>query len=225
MHIEDIARVEIDWMQGYVNDPRIKIILKRGKKMAAWEDFRFDSSGNLFYSVLDNEVIFYSHDRNNHDGFGGRCFPLRMKDDWTPECAGWRDCIHCGFDPESHILTLCGPWKISEVSLSRIVGECVAVSAIDGDDRESVRNPNRFQRHKRRFGKNAYAGTFTATSVTLEFARLAVDTLAPSYEMWQVDYGCWTVKKRGLPPKNPRRHPDPVFVSNMSAEQSAAILF
>ena len=214
MRISDIAKVKVDWMEGYRNDPYLKFVLKADRKLAPCEVFRYRQSGNLFFAEHEGEVNFVVHDPGDHNGFGGRRFVLRMAEDWSPE--NWHDCSHnerdfgngsirkvsCFYDKETHSVTLTGPWSSGETVVSTRFKPCIYVSTLEGPSRETIRNPQLYRKMKKQ-GRE-YEGTYFATSYTLEFVQEVIAKLAPHLELYQGDYGWYPVIK-GEQPKNPRR--------------------
>lgn len=235
MNIKDIAKIKVNWMEGYVNDPRVTLVLKKDRKLSPSEDFRYRQYGNLFFAELDGEVRFMVHDKRNHNGFGFSRFTLHMADDW--DSSQWKPCsikgerdhgsmtnrdVSCSL--KGRVLTLTGPWSGNAVLVERLTGvKCISWATLEGPSRESVSNPRWYQKMKRRCGHN-YDGTALSTHYTLEFAREVIDTLAPHLELWEADYG-WTVKIRDMPPKNPRRLNTPIGDVKLSAEQSIAVYY
>lgn len=243
MNIRDIAKVKIDWMERYANDPRLEIVLKRDRKLIPWENFRFRQYGDLYFACMENEVRFVKHNARNHEGFGGARYVMRMEDSYRseagivwPHCTRQvfeydppNQCLHgknvtrvsCHYDSEANTVTLFGPWSSNESYASQVTGvECIHVSVLDGPSRLAISHPKDYNRMQRQ--GRAYDGTYFATAITLDFAREAVDTFAPHAEMWQGDYG-WTVKRRGMDPKNPRRLEGKPGHSDMAGEQLGAI--
>jgi hypothetical protein len=236
MKIQDIARVEVDWAEKYANDPSLKIILKRDRTISPWGNFRFRQKDRMFFAEFEGEVSFLYHNPGDHNGFGFRKFALRMEDGYDPAQAGWHDCdvkdrdhgcmmnrpVRCYYDAPTNTIHLTGPWSSNSTAMVQAFGvESMNVSILDGPSRETVRNPAQFERNRRR-GWN-YEGTFWSAHLTVDFAREVVDTLVPHLELYQGDCG-WTVKRRDMPPKNPRRHEKPAMWSaEMSGEQNAVL--
>jgi hypothetical protein len=232
MQINDIAKIEINWMEQFANDPHVTFVLKRDRAIAKREDFRYRQYGNLFVAEYQHEVDFCAHDKKDHAGYGGREFILHMADDWYPNrtelnsCTGfnWNDTKHrCSYHPDDHTMHIFGPWSSGPVAVQQLSGiACMDVATLEGNSRETIRNFKWHQKQKKQ-GRN-YTGTAFATNYTLDFVREAIDKLAPHVELWEGDYG-WTVKMRDMPPKNTRRRTKPIGHSLMSAEQSAAIFW
>ena len=233
MKISDIAKVKVDWMEQFGNDPQLRFILKAGCDLTPFKQFRFNQSGNLFYAVADCEVKFFRHDRRDHNGFGGSRYDLRMADDW--DASQWRDCqfdemlwmsggarrdVKCEIlhNDGERILSFAGLWSSSAPAAKKFIGDCVDVSVMPAKYRESLRDAAYLQRQKQKLGIRAYEGLYLASHLTLDFVKEAVDRLAPHLDLYEGDYG-WYPMMRDGEPKNPRKgvaymHP------NMSAEQN-----
>jgi hypothetical protein len=234
MKISDIQTVKADWMEGYGNDPQLKFVLKDGHDLTPWGNFRWHQHGNIFYAEHEGEVHFIAHSRSDHNGFGGAMYELHMADDWTP--ADWHDCdtvqsqwgsgggshsVKCWWDANMRILHIKGPWSSSSSSVNRFFGPCIEVSVLTPQYNNKLRSPKYYE-SMRKQGR-AWDGTYLATACTVEFARQAVDTLAPWLELYEGDYG-WYPKKRDEAPKNPRKGRAPsYFGMDLSREQSRVV--
>ncbi len=262
MKMENIARCEINWMEGWANDPHITFVLKRDRKLAPIELFRYRQFGNLFFAEYENEVRFVSHSSNDHNGFGGHIHSMQMHDGYDPsehgfrigkitlwektgggqfgwenvDSQGWVCCNSvqtqwgsgggshlacCWYDPILNTVHIKGPWSSGEVFVKKATGvSCISVATLEGPSRESIRNPEWYQRQRRK--GIAYTGTPFATSYRVDFVQEVVDRLAPHAELWQGDYG-WTVKLRGMEPKNPKRRGSPIGHAMLSGDQNMAV--
>jgi hypothetical protein len=216
--ISDIARVDVNWMEGCRNDPGLRFVLKRDRELTPSSEFRYKQSGNIFYAVHESEVRFVAHNRNDHNGFGFARFDLHMHDDW--DASQWKPCQQLDGKPlvqrdfgsmsyrevsctlEGRILHLTGPWSSGASVVSKIIGPVVDVSVLTGPNRETIRNPKWYHRNKRR--NRAYEGMHYAANLTLEFVQEAIDVHAPHLEMYEGDFGWYPVRK-GDQPKNPRK--------------------
>ena len=162
------------------------------------------------------EVRFVFHSPNDHAGFGGAHYAMKMRDDWTPRPLG---CSKCRI--EDRTVHLYGPWSSSASAVTRAIRPVVSASIMPGKYREAIRNPNYYHRMKRR--GRAYEGLFIGTAITLEFAREIIDRFAPHLDLYEGDFG-WVPMIRGGEPKNPRRNRKPSrFSEGMSDEQAMVI--
>lgn len=213
MKISDIARIEVNWWEGWANHPELQFILKRDSCLSPSEVFRYRQHGNLFYAEHDGEVRYYAHDRNNHNGFGFAKFTLHMHDDW--DASTWSNCkrterdhggmcsreVQCLLD--GRLVTLTGPWSSGSTAASRALGKPVVhCSALEGRYREAIVNSKWYQRNRRRGRK--YEGTPFSCDLTLEFVQEAIDIYAPHLWMYEGDYG-WYPLRKGDEPKKPRK--------------------
>jgi hypothetical protein len=234
MKISDIARIKVDWMERFGNDPHLEFILKRDAVLTPWEQFRFRQFRNLFVAEHEGEVRFVAHDRNDHNGFGGAVYNLHMADDW--DSTQFRPChrteprwnsgggsmeARCQFDSTTRILTLTGPWSGGASGVSRLFRPVVSLSVLEGRHRNAIRDPKWYHRARKR--GHAFDGTAYATACTLEFVQEALDVHAPHLELYEGDFG-WYVKRKGDAPKNPRRRTGPVGgIGMLSDEQMSAV--
>jgi hypothetical protein len=218
MKISDIKTVKVDWMKGYGNDPHLKFILKRDRKLTPWEQFRFVQHGRLFFAEYENEVRFVAHDPGNHSGFGGSAFVLRMADSWD-ECQWVSGCKPCKYDPQTRTVTLCGPWSSNATAMSRAFCPVASADTLEGPSRLTVSSP-RYYRQMQKIGRS-WDGTYSATHYTLDFVREVIDVHAPHLELYEGDYGWYPVRK-GEAPKNPRRN-TAARDSFLSGEQMAVV--
>lgn len=227
--LNKIAKVRVNWMEGYANDPQLVFVFKRDAELVPLEEFRYDQIKNTFYAVKDDEVQYYTHNRNDHNGFASRQFHLHMADSW--DASQWKDCCTVQYDYgaryerrayctlKGRILTLTGPWSSGASYISKLIGPVVHVSVLTGSNRETIRNPQRYHWAKRR--GRAYEGLHYAADFTLEAVQAAIDKYAPHLEMYEGDYGWYPVRK-GDTPKNPRRG-RVYFNSEVSDEQARII--
>ena len=234
MNVSDIAKVKVNWMERSSNDPHVTFVLKRDRQLAPREERRYQKFGDLFVSIHENEVDYLAHDRNDHNGFGGYVWRLRMVDgfngsDFKPckrtepqwGSGGGFHHAHCYYETDTNTCIIKGPWLGSPVSVERVTGiKCINIATLEGPSRNSVAHPKYF-RSMRKLGR-AWDGTAIGTTYTLDFAREVIDRLKPEIELWEGDYG-WTVKWRDMPPKNPRKRVQPVGDLTASADQCAAI--
>lgn len=231
MEISDIHRIEVEWMEGYGNNPALLFILKRDKKLTPPSEFRWRQKGDMFYAIHNGEVRYLRHDRNDHNGFGFARFNLHMDDSW--DSSTWKGCgrnepdfgsrtnrdVTCSLD--GRIVTLTGPWSSGASVVSAIIGPIVHASTLEGPSRETIRNPEWYHRMKRKNGR-AYRGTAFSSDYTLEFVQAAIDIHAPHLEMYEGDYGWYPVRK-GDAPKNPRKGRPRVASACLSDEQSMVV--
>lgn len=99
-----VRNIMVDWMEGYLNDPDIKVIVDRIPEI---EEMVFERRGTLYFAHEDGYVNFYSY---NHpgDGYGGRKFTLNMKDGtqsilkgpWSSNSASMNN---AGFPPSAEV--------------------------------------------------------------------------------------------------------------------------
>lgn len=68
--------VEIDWADGWANDPRINV---RSNRIPQAEEFLYERKDNYYFAKVDCVCLFIYYDRPG-SGFGGRTFHLTMKD-------------------------------------------------------------------------------------------------------------------------------------------------
>lgn len=240
MEVRNIKRIEVNWMEGWGNDPHLTFVLKRDCVLTPESEFRYRQYGRLFYAVHANEVRFVMHDPNDHNGFGGHRYDLRMAEDWDAtqfhgcqrtepqwDSGGGSMTAKCWQDTNEHgvrVVHLTGPWSSGASVVSKCIGQpVISVGTLTGPNRETVRNLEWYHRRKRQ--GRAYLGTAYATKYTLEFVQLAIDALAPHLELYEGDYGWYPVRK-GDKPKNPRRRMDrKPFDPYRSDEQSRAVEF
>jgi hypothetical protein len=230
MNIKDIAKVKVDWMEQFGNDPQLKFVLKYGCDLQPNDSFRFHQSGNIFYAESENEVRFYRHDRGDHNGFGGSKFKLHMADDW--DASQWHDCSNhervwmgggamrlaeCNLN--GRILSIFGPWSSSAVMVEPFIGPCMDVRVLPAKYRDSLRNPAYFLRQRKRLGPKASEGLYLQCHLTVAFVRETLDRLAPWLDLYEGDYG-WYPIMRDMEPKNPRKGRRYPLHENMSAEQN-----
>ena len=236
MKLSDISHVKVDWMEKFSNDPELKFVLKAGRKLTPWADFRFRQKGQMFFAEHEGEVRFVAHDPRDHNGFGFAHYALVMEDGYDPQAAGWRDCniigardhgsmcnrdVRCYYDPPTNTIHLTGPWSSGSVAMERAFGVAtMGVSTLEPEYNNKLRSPRYYQRMQKQ--GRGWDGTYMAVHYTLDFVREAVDKLAPHLELWQGDYG-WTVKLRDMPPKRERRQPQPIGHPLLSEEQSFAV--
>lgn len=234
MNHKDIAFVDINWMERWGNEPTITIVLKRD--IVHKTDYTFINKGDDFLGDCDGIYRFYHHARNNHRGFGGSYYPLKMKPGHDPIAHGWKTCASterdytnhdykehcCYYSEDSHIVHLFGPWSSNAMHMSEVFGiELVELAIVDGPSRPTL-YPH-YHKWKRQGKMFSRTGGGTHISMLLEDARSIIDTFVPHVELWRGDYS-WTVKRRGMAPKNPRRRPDNFQVySDTSAEQNMVI--
>lgn len=233
MKISDIARIKVDWMEKYSNDPHMTFVLKRDRKLTPWEQFRFHQKGTLFYAECESEIRFVSHDRNDHNGFGGGVYKLHMRDDW--DASTFRPCsrteyrwgsggstmdVSCRFDADTRILSIKGPWHSGATGVTRAYKPVMEVATLEGPNRESIRNPAFYHRMRKR--GHAHEGTPHSSCYTLDFVQEAIDRLAPHLELYEGDFGHYPVIK-GNPPKNPRRGVKSRDGSFLSDQQMSAV--
>ena len=226
MQLSDIAKARVNWMESWGNDPHLEIILKRDKDLFPFEQHRYRQYGNLFVAVDENEISYVRHDPRDHEGFGGRHYPLQMCDDWTPPtqpiCS--KKC-HI----EGRTVHLYGPWDSGASSVCRVGVPCVSASVMPAKYRYTVSNPDYYRRMVRRLVKRpetprqVIEGMFIATAITLDFAREVVDRFCPHAEMYEGDYG-WVPKMRDCPPKNPRRDKPRSKFSDFASDEQARII-
>jgi hypothetical protein len=234
MKITDIAHIKVNWMETWGNDPGLTFVLKRDRKLTPWEQFRFRQSGSLFYAEHESEIRFISHDRNDHNGFGGAIYTLHMADDW--DVSTWRPCsrterrwmsggqtmeVSCQFNADTRILSIKGPWHSGATGVTRAYKPVMEVGTLEGPNRETVRAPEYYHRARKR--GRAYDGCATYSCYTLDFVQEAIDRLAPHLELYEGDFGWYPVRK-GDTPKNPRRNVRP-HESFLSDEQMSAVFF
>src|SRR3990167_399143 len=79
MQLSDIAKVRVDWMEQFANEPQLHITLKRDKRLIPWDQFRFRKYGELYFACQENEVRFVQHSPKNHEGFGGSKYVMQME--------------------------------------------------------------------------------------------------------------------------------------------------
>jgi len=81
-----ITNVEIDWMEAWANDPRLKFT---ATDVPDFSEYVYTKKGNLYFAQHECGLAsFFSHDPNNETGFGGRGFELNMADGTTETIKG-----------------------------------------------------------------------------------------------------------------------------------------
>lgn len=241
MKVNDVARVEVEWFPTFVNDPEIRLILKRDRELTMSTVFRWRGCAqpgwsHMFYTEHEGEVQFLLHNPRDHEGFGWRQYHLHMADDWDPNVAKWVGCnklefdcgagfnrkVECTFNPHTRMLTLTGPWSSGASAVSRLLRPVISAATLTGPNRLTVSNPDYYHRMKRQ--GRAHQGTPYSTYYTLAFMQEVIDTHAPWLELYNGDYGHYPVRK-GDAPKNPRKGRPRVSCLDLSDDQCRAIEF
>lgn len=102
---------KIKWWEGWGNDPVLELLIDCFPLFAP---FRFEKRGPIYYAELDSYVRYYAY-RKPDRGFGGRHFPITMKDGTE--------------------IILKGPWSSRPGAVhARGFGPCVSVSIVDDSD-------------------------------------------------------------------------------------------
>lgn len=73
----EIRNIMIDWMEGYANDPEIKVLVDEIPK-----DFIYEKRGSLYFAEKEGCVRFFYYERPDR-GYGGTKFELKMEDGST----------------------------------------------------------------------------------------------------------------------------------------------
>lgn len=230
MKVSDVAKVQVDWMEGFGNWPRLILVLKRDAEVAPRESFRWKEHDGLFYAEHEGEVRFVYHDRNDHQGFGGSEFKLQMDDSWDASTfrpchrteRAWMSDRHrehnCTLDGRT--VTICGPWHCGSSELTPVLGPVVEITVIEGKDRTCFKNLKALKRERAyaKAGKRfAYEGSPTSCTLKLSLLQEIIDRHAPHLEMYQGDL-CYFPMLKGGQPKCPRKDVS-VRESKLSDEQ------
>jgi len=88
-----ITKPEIDWMEGWANDPKLKFTVD---KMPANDEYVYTKKGNLYFALHECGLAsYFAHSPGNESGYGGREFTLQMADGtaktikgpWSSRCS------------------------------------------------------------------------------------------------------------------------------------------
>jgi len=123
-----ILGIDIDWMLGYGNDPRIMV---KVDKLPDLNNLIYEQKGNLYFShTIDGYVNFYAVNALRETGYGGRSFTLNMangttkvlKGPWSSRAgvmnnAGFEPCVDVSYVEE--ITEACYGGSISKNVLSK----------------------------------------------------------------------------------------------------------
>jgi hypothetical protein len=69
-----ILKAEVDWMKGWGNHPRLKVLVDR---MPDHETLTYEKRGCLYFAEKEGYVSFYAYDKPG-DGYGGSIFPITL---------------------------------------------------------------------------------------------------------------------------------------------------
>jgi len=105
-----IIKGRVDWLEGRGNRPRLYVLVDR---VPSLDDMRFRERKGLYFAERDGLCSFFSWRGNgNHNGFGGREFPITMVD--------------------GEKRTLKGPWSSSASTMNEYgFGPCMEVHYTD----------------------------------------------------------------------------------------------
>lgn len=105
----EIVKGRIYWYEGYANPPNLQVLLSR---IPALSEHRFEKRGTVYYSEVDGVCQFFSWGGSQDRGYGGRAFPIKMRD---------------GSDE-----TLLGPWSSNFSAVNSLgFGPCIEVHGTD----------------------------------------------------------------------------------------------
>lgn len=88
-----ITNVEIDWMEAWANDPKLKFT---ATDVPEFSEYVYTQKGNLYFAQHECGLAsFFSHDPGNESGFGGGEFTLQLdtgdtktiKGPWSSRCS------------------------------------------------------------------------------------------------------------------------------------------
>ena len=88
-----ITNPEINWMEGWANDPSLSITATGVPKN---DDYIYTQKDNLYFALHESGCAsFFAHSPGNQTGFGGREFTLQMQDGdaktikgpWSSRCS------------------------------------------------------------------------------------------------------------------------------------------
>lgn len=110
-----ILRAQVNWMLGWANDPRLRLLLDRLPELDEYV-YSFVPTGDkegegLYWAEVDGVVRFYFWSGKPDRGFGGRHYTIRLDDET--------------------VVTLKGPWSSGPSVLNNHFPHCMDVSLTD----------------------------------------------------------------------------------------------
>lgn len=99
----EIIKGRVNWMDGFGNRPVLSLLLSH---IPNRDDMRFEKRDSLYFAESEGFCVFFSWHGYADRGFGGRAFPITMKD--------------------GSKVTLLGPWSSSASTMNAAgFGPCV----------------------------------------------------------------------------------------------------
>lgn len=71
----NVLDAKMDWNLGYANPPKLKLLVDNYP-----EDLIYEKKGNLYFAHKEGYASFFKVDPNDHSGFGGRVFHIKVKE-------------------------------------------------------------------------------------------------------------------------------------------------
>jgi hypothetical protein len=73
-----VLDAEIDWMEGYLNDPSLRVMVDEIPDLS---ELKFEQDGNIWYAERGGYAKFFAWSGEGNDGgFSGRCFEITTED-------------------------------------------------------------------------------------------------------------------------------------------------
>lgn len=104
-----ILKIAVDWMLEWSNNPSLKVLVD---KLPAHEQHVYEERNGIYYSELEGGLVSFNYWKQPGEGYGGRVFTFRMKDDTERK--------------------LKGPWSSNSAAVNRQgFGPCFEVAITD----------------------------------------------------------------------------------------------